>query len=826
MSCPVPNAEIGTRHLLNPTPNPRPESGGDTALRSILPARDRMVTYLAGEPCFKIVSYALGWEMRTAVLSLFLTVLLALPARAQVPELINYQGRLVSGSNLVNGSVSIAIDFFTSPVSGSSLYSETQTVNVVDGLYTMSIGSAGPTGVLSQALMESPVFLQLTVDGTPLLPREQLAAAPYALFASRATEVDRGDAGDYENLLRDLDPDFETADLPFDSLELVSTNGGPASFSATFGSLTDLDVVAFVGKEDLSRLYEYRVEFLSSNIAINASSVVGESGEFRIHRGGLTELFKGAISEFRRIATTASHSRYIAVLRPALSSLTRRHGSRVYQNMTIKDVVDTVMTNASVGPVTDGLNATHPSWEYRVQYKESDLNFISRLMEEEGIYFVFTHSAGGPEVTLADDNTAGPVAANSPASYYGHNTSPATPGEEYIQTLDQALRPAIGKVTLGDYDFVIPIIFGSTAQVPDGPSEFHEFGTLASNTADSARLAALRLEQFQSDRSLMTGTANTPSFHPGAKFTLTDHTSTGFAGTYLITSVQHVGIKTAEPQDPTHYYANRFTCIPDTVPFRPARSTPKPRVQGPQTAVVVGPSGEEIYTDKYGRIKVQFHWDREGMSDENSSLWMRVSQPWAGSDWGTIFIPRIGDEVIVDFLEGDPDRPLVVGSVYNQARLPPYALPTNRTVTAIRTRSSPSGSGAFNEIRFEDKAGSEQILIHSKDLRLDAPVTVQGDFTVSSNAGPSTLVAPGERFRDNSIRAWARVDSNGSVGTDEFGVGSVIRPATGQYVVLTGRGGGVGKRACARGRGRSQCATNRYIFAAGCLGATGEHDCL
>ncbi len=289
--------------------------------------------------------------------------------------------------------------------------------------------------------------------------------------------------------------------------------------------------------------------------------------------------------------------------------------------------------------------------------------------------------------------------------------------------VEQQLRP--GKCALTDYNFETPSssLFASVDsrsrdagntrwEIFDYPGEYEK-----RDQGDS--LVKLRMEEEETSRLVAAGESSCRSFMPGFKFELSGHPRNDQNGSYVLTSVTHSaregGYYTGPREASEGSYRNTFTAIPAAVPFRPARVTRKPLVQGPQTAVVVGPAGEEIYTDNYSRVKVQFHWDRLGQHNENSSCWIRVAQPWAGANWGGIAIPRIGQEVVVDFLEGDPDRPLITGRVYNAAQMPPYELPANQTQTGIKSRSSKGGGAEnFNELRFEDKKGSEEIYLHAE----------------------------------------------------------------------------------------------------------------
>jgi len=276
--------------------------------------------------------------------------------------------------------------------------------------------------------------------------------------------------------------------------------------------------------------------------------------------------------------------------------------------------------------------------------------------------------------------------------------------------------PVVSKAVLLQIKQTVAELGGNTKY------EIYDYPGIHTKKSEGDTVTKIRMEEEEALHHVISGSGNCRSFAPGYKFNLDEHSRRDMNGDYLLTEVTHsasVGdTYSGSGDDSQDTYTNHFTCIPFAVPYRPQRLTPKPIVQGPQTAVVVGPAGEEIYPDKYGRVKVQFHWDRLGKKDENSSCWVRVSQPWAGKNWGAINIPRINQEVIVEFLEGDPDRPIITGRVYNDDQMPPYTLPDNMTRTTFMSRSTKSGGSAnYNELRFEDKKGNEQIFLNAeKDM--------------------------------------------------------------------------------------------------------------
>ena len=390
----------------------------------------------------------------------------------------------------------------------------------------------------------------------------------------------------------------------------------------------------------------------------------------------------------------------------------------------------------------NSLTGSYDPREYCVQYRETDFNFVSRLMEQYGIFYFFEHEDGKHTMVLADSASAHQSCPNQ-SSVNCNQSSGDLDSEDVITTwhMEQELRT--GKYSLTDYNFETP----STSLMANEPTvvevggntkfEIYDYPGVHLNQSAGGSVAKIRMQEEEASHVVATGTSVCRAFTSGYKFDLKEHYRDDVNASYVLTEVQHVAT-TSSSYDHTEAgggerYSNHFTCIPASVPFRPARVTPKPFVQGPQTALVVGKSGEEIWVDKYGRIKVQFYWDRQGKKDENSSCWIRVSQPWGGKGWGAMWIPRMGQEVIVSFEEGDPDRPLITGRVYNADQTVPYTLPDHQTVSTFMSRSSKGGGGGnYNEIRFEDKTGNEQIFINA-ERDMDQRVEVDSREFVGSN---------------------------------------------------------------------------------------------
>ena len=495
---------------------------------------------------------------------------------------------------------------------------------------------------------------------------------------------------------------------------------------------------SFNGEESISRLFRFELTMHSENRSIAFDSIVGKKATVtlflpdrskRYINGIISSFSQGGSSPLEGGETPTHLTVYYATLVPWLWTLTRTSDCRIFQNMSVPDIISKIFKEYGLSDFSMRLYGQFEPREYCVQYRETDFDFVSRLMEEEGIFYFFEHSQDKHVLVLA----------NRPNEF---KTSPlhkdvaykSVRGEERVWDVitewnqSQEVRP--GKYTLRDYNFKQPSLdLTSTVtgrderkfEIYDYPGEYRDKG-------QGERLVGLRIEEEQTPLIVISGSSACAGFTPGYRFDLRDHYRRDFNKSYVLTSVSHSANQgnnyrsSAEGASGSFYYANRFQCIPFPTPFRPPRVTPRPFVRGSQTAMVVGPAGEEIYVDQYGRVKVQFHWDREGKRDENSSCWIRVSQNWAGKRWGGIFIPRIGQEVIVDFLEGDPDQPIITGRVYNGESMPPYELPEKMVVSGIKTQTH-KGQG-YNELSMDDTAGAEKITIHAQ---YDMGTTVEHD---------------------------------------------------------------------------------------------------
>jgi type VI secretion system secreted protein VgrG len=479
------------------------------------------------------------------------------------------------------------------------------------------------------------------------------------------------------------------------------------------------------GREALGGLFEFHVELLSDNGDIPIASMLGKPFSIELSRGIQgPRWWNGMIARFAMEEWTGNQFRYRAELRPTAWLMTRASNSRIFQKVRIPDLVLDLLKAQGVTAKKLLGRASYAEWEYLVQYNETDFNFVSRLMEQEGISYYFTHEKGEHTMVLIDALTAhDPVPGYEKITFstVGDRIGGAIEEHEYISKWSLDLEVAPGAYAAKDFDFEnprAPLLSTDIAPTANdhAKQELYEYPGVYIDSGERDEYAKRRLEEKQVDYEQVHGDGNASGITPGFRFKLIEHPAPKqnrevlvIAASYTLTSTQHgTGAADAE-QD----FLCSFVAIDSKRPFRTTATTPKPHVAGPQTAIVVGPKDEEIWTDKYGRVKVQFHWDRKSSKDEKSSCFVRVSQVWAGSGWGAMHVPRIGQEVIIDFLEGDPDRPIITGRVYNGANKPPYVPADNSpsaTKSTIRSHSTKGGGpDNYNELSFEDKKGEEEV---------------------------------------------------------------------------------------------------------------------
>lgn len=492
------------------------------------------------------------------------------------------------------------------------------------------------------------------------------------------------------------------------------------------------------GTESLGALYEYQLTAFSPRADIAPNELLGKQLVVTMALGGSDKRhFSGYATSMRRsVSSHQGFTVYEITLRPWLWFLTRTSDCRIFQERSVPEIVAKVFEDEAAQSIDQsGLSGTYRSWTYCVQYRETDFNFVSRLLEQEGIYYYFEHTASGHQMMLCDGPGAHKPVGGVATFDFLPNVDPRIDRDAVVSVTD-TLRVEPGAYALDDYDFKQPGQALAATRKPAFPLshakadyELFDYPGEFDVAAEGEDYAAVRIEESQS-RAETFGFIGRERFAAvGRRFKLKGHPRREFDQEYLITETTFHAEESnyGSGGDPGTQWSLSFSGIRHRQTFRPPRTTPKPVIQGVQTAVVTGPGGQEIHTDKYGRITVQFHWDRYGKKDQKSSCWIRVGTPMAGKGWGMVAVPRIGHEVIVSFEEGDPDRPLVIGSVYNGDNPPPWALPAHATQSGVLTRSSEKGAAAnANAIRFEDKKGSEQLWIHAEK---NQDIEVENDET-------------------------------------------------------------------------------------------------
>ncbi len=467
------------------------------------------------------------------------------------------------------------------------------------------------------------------------------------------------------------------------------------------------------GEERISGLFHFFVEAVSEDKALDFSAIVGKSATVKmaLADGSTTRYINGIVGRFVQAGSDARFFTYFLELHPWFWLMSMSVDCRIWQNKSVIDIVTGLFGELGFTDYRNSTTGTYTALEYCVQYNESAFAFVSRLFEDHGIFYYFEHEDGKHTLVFADASSAFTDCPGAATVDYA--TSGLWTQQNVVTScvLEQAVIP--GKYAVDDFGFETPStdLLGSTdsTKATNGTTRrIYEYPAGFLKKDDGDAKAKLRMEEKEVPQKSLRGTSFVRAWYPGAKSTLAKHYRDDANAAYAIGRVSH----SATPES----YSNTFEAFPADLTYRPARTTRKPVIPGTQTAIVVGKSGEEIWTDKYGRIKVQFHWDQLGKSDENSSCWIRVAHGWAGKGWGQIFLPRIGQEVVVSFLEGDPDRPLITGSVYNAEQTVPYTLPADQTKSTIKSNVS-KGGGGFNEFRFEDKKDSEEVFLQAqKDL--------------------------------------------------------------------------------------------------------------
>ena len=493
----------------------------------------------------------------------------------------------------------------------------------------------------------------------------------------------------------------------------------------------DLLISEMSGTESMSHLFEFRLTLLSALEEIDVRQIIGKSAILRIetwdsqHMGGQRH-WNGYVSRFARSGRAPSAVGddlyiYECDIVPWFWFMTQNEDCRIFQAKSVREIIEMIFAEFNFSDFKMELSEHHPQLEYCTQYHETTFDFISRLIEREGIHYYFRHNEDSDtkHILVFTDNKD----SNPRLDPYELPFHEAGHAEEFdaIQTLTLEQQMRTGRVTLRDWDFKQKrLLRENTPTVldigKDHELEFYRYPGGFVEPLDGEHVSRVIMEAEEASHLRLRGASQIRTLAPGHTFKLYDHPFDALNIEYMVLTVWHHGRNNLTGDGPSDY-GNGFTVHPHAALYRAPLTTPRGFVRGPQTALVTGPAGDEVHTDEYGRIKIQFHWDRKGQYDDKSSCFVRVAQLWAGNGYGTMFIPRVGMEVVVDFLEGDPDQPLVTGCVYNGVNMPPYALPANQTRSTIKTLSS-KGGGGFNELRFEDKKGSEEVFLHAeKDLQ-------------------------------------------------------------------------------------------------------------
>ena len=587
----------------------------------------------------------------------------------------------------------------------------------------------------------------------------------------------------------------------------------------------DLQVLEFSGREAISQPFEFELELVSERPDLDLESLLHQAAFLALSPAG-----NGIHGQIYRVAQGESGqrlSRYHVTLRPQLAYLALRSNQRIFQHLTVAQIISQVFEEHGIqaNAYQFQLGSIYPEREYCVQYDESDLHFVQRLCEEEGIHYHFQHSTDGHVLVFGDDQTPFPKLA--PTAY--QQDSGLVADDPVIKRFGVRVETRTSRVTRRDYDFEKPrLLMEAEAKsefVPD--LEDYDYPGRFVDRKRGKHLSQRALERHRHDFEQAQGESDQTLLVSGHFLAFTDHPRPSWNDLWLLTEIHHQG---KQPQvleesitdfgsqhgqpplppgegwgegkagnaDFIQGYRNHFTATPWAVPYRPSLEHPKPRILGSQSAVVTGPAGEEIHCDQYGRIKVQFFWDRIGAADDKTSCWLRVSSSWAGDRYGAIAIPRIGMEVLVTFLEGDPDQPLVTGCLYHKEHVVPYDLPANKTRTVFKTLSSPGGGG-YNEVRIEDKKGAEQIYIHAErdwdeNIEHDQKIRIGHERHDRVEAN-SYSEFKAEEHRTTHLDRKSEVKANDhltvgnnqhiKIGTGQFiNAGSEIHLSSGQRVVL------------------------------------------
>jgi type VI secretion system secreted protein VgrG len=526
------------------------------------------------------------------------------------------------------------------------------------------------------------------------------------------------------------------------------------------------------GREELGRLSEYHLDLLSADGEIDVDAILGKNVTIKLALpDDSTRYFNGFVTRFSQGEVHGRYNHYSATVHPWLWFLTRTSDCRIFQEMTVPDIIKKVFADHPIADFKLELTSSYRKWTYCVQYRETDFNFVSRLMEQEGIYYYFRHTDGHNTMVLTDSCSKHVPCSGYEEIAYIPPERLARPELEHISKWQFSREVQPGVYVHKDYDLERPSVDLKTQKVlarKYAPSnyEIFDFPGEYLQKADGEQYAGVRIDELGTQFETISAVSNARGIAVGSLFTLGKCPRADQNREHLIVAANYdleLSDHEALQGGGGSSYHCGFQAMSTQQQFRPRRATPKPFVQGPQTAMVVGPAGDEIYTDQYGRVKVQFHWDRLGKKDENSSCWIRVSHPWAGKGWGAVATPRIGQEVIVDFLEGDPDQPIITGRVYNAESQPPFGFPAGAVLSGIKSNTH-KGSG-FNELSMDDTAGKERVFIHGQ-YNMDTVVEHDQTSTIHNCRTDRVDVDDSESIGNN--QKWdVGVNRDATIGSNE-----------------------------------------------------------
>ncbi|HET9743533.1 MAG TPA: type VI secretion system tip protein TssI/VgrG [Terriglobales bacterium] len=508
-------------------------------------------------------------------------------------------------------------------------------------------------------------------------------------------------------------------------------------------------LVGFQAKESISQLFQFQAEMLAeAPAAIRFEQILGNTVTVELALPGeQPRYFDGLVKSFTQGARDQKFTEFRAEIVPKVWLLSKVVRSRIFQHMTVPEILEQILRPYAISLQ---LSANYYQRDYCVQYRESDLDFVTRLMEEEGIYYYFQHSHGKHEMVLSDNAKQHPdIPGNTTIKFEdlsggGRDESRVISWQKTQELRSgayalwdhcfelpgkhlEASEKTVDQVQVGDVKHRLKVGGNDELEIYDFPGGYAQRfdgvdrsgspipSSLQGIFEDKDRVARIRMEEEDAGAIEIRGAGTVPRFCSGYQFKLDRHFDAN--GAYLLKTLEHTAKVTGyrSGEDENFQYGNSFSCMPAGLPYRPARIVEKPSISGIQTATVVGTPGSEIFCDKYGRVKVQFHWDREGKLNGDSSCWLRVAQVWAGSGWGAFFWPRVGHEVVVAFEEGDPDQPIIVGSVYNAKNMPPFLLPLRKKMAGIKSATVHGAAGQnFNALVFVDEDDHEHLAIYSE----------------------------------------------------------------------------------------------------------------